>query len=47
VVLVVPNHVEVPAGDRRRHAATLSGLSAADLRRAHADVLTATACKPI
>ncbi|MFA4083937.1 HAD family hydrolase [Mycobacteroides salmoniphilum] len=46
-VLVVPNHVEVPGTDRRRLATTLSGLSPEDLRRAHADVLTATTCKPI
>lgn len=46
-VLVVPNHVEVPANDRRRHVASLLGLTADDLRLAHADVLTATTCKPI
>ncbi|MGH3725752.1 MAG: HAD family hydrolase [Mycobacterium sp.] len=46
-VLVVPNHVDVPAGDRRRHATTLSGLSPDDLRLTHADVFSGTACKRI
>jgi beta-phosphoglucomutase-like phosphatase (HAD superfamily) len=40
-VLVVPNDVEVPHGPRRRHVPTLSGLTPADLRAVHADVLAA------
>ena len=34
-VLVVPNDVEVPAGSRRRHVATLDGLTVAELRNVH------------
>ena len=34
-VLVVPNDVEVPAGPRRRHVATLDGLTVAELRNVH------------
>jgi HAD superfamily hydrolase (TIGR01509 family) len=37
-VLVVPNEVEVPGTDRRRHVDSLADLSVADLRAVHADV---------
>ncbi|CAJ1582304.1 HAD family hydrolase [[Mycobacterium] wendilense] len=37
-VIVVPNEVEVPASPRRRHVASLRGLSVADLRAVHADL---------
>lgn len=37
-VLVVPNDVPVPGGIRRRHAASLAGLSVADLRRIHHEI---------
>lgn len=37
-VLVVPNEVPVPGGDRRRHAETLAGLTVDDLRSIHAEL---------
>lgn len=37
-VLVVPNEIEVPAGRRRRHAASLAGLTVGRLRDVHADL---------
>lgn len=37
-VLVVPNHVEVPGGTRRRLAESLAGVRPDDLRLIHADV---------
>ena len=37
-VLVVPNDVAVPGGPRRRHIASLTGISVPDLRRIHADL---------
>jgi HAD superfamily hydrolase (TIGR01509 family) len=39
-VLVVPNDVEVPGGNRRRHASSLAGLGAADLRVIHSQLTT-------
>jgi HAD superfamily hydrolase (TIGR01509 family) len=39
-VLVVPNDIEVPAGDRRRHVSTLAGLDVADLRAIHSQLIT-------
>jgi len=39
-VLVVPNDVEVPDGNRRRHASSLAGLGAADLRVIHSQLIT-------
>jgi HAD superfamily hydrolase (TIGR01509 family) len=38
-VLVVPNDVEVPRGPRRRHVSSLAGVTVADLRRTHSDVV--------
>jgi HAD superfamily hydrolase (TIGR01509 family) len=35
-VLVVPNDVEVPTGDRRKHVTSLADLKADDLRQIHA-----------
>jgi HAD superfamily hydrolase (TIGR01509 family) len=37
-VLVVPNHVEVPGGPRRRHVNSLAGLDVAALRAVHDDI---------
>ncbi|WP_111510268.1 HAD family hydrolase [Mycobacterium kyogaense] len=37
-VLVVPNDVPVPGGIRRRHADSLAGLGAVDLRRIHSEI---------
>lgn len=37
-VLVVPNDVEVPAGPRRRHIASLADVAVADLRRVFAEL---------
>jgi HAD superfamily hydrolase (TIGR01509 family) len=37
-VLVVPNEVEVPAGDRRRHVSSLRGLGIPQLRAIYADL---------
>lgn len=34
-VLVVPNDVEVPAGERRAHVSSLAGVGVADLRRVY------------
>lgn len=39
-VLVVPNDVEVPAGHRRRHVSSLAGMSPADLRAIHSQLIT-------
>ncbi len=39
-VLVVPNDVEVPAGRRRRHISSLTGLNVADLRAIHSQLIT-------
>lgn len=38
-VLVVPNDVDVPSSPRRRHIASLSGLTIADLRAVYEDFL--------
>lgn len=38
-VLVVPNDVEVPAGNGRRHVSTLAGLGTHDLRVIHSELI--------
>ena len=40
-VLVVPNDVDVPVTDRRRHLASLAGLDAAQLRQIYRELSTA------
>ncbi|MGU3499202.1 HAD family hydrolase [Mycobacterium sp. C31M] len=37
-VLVIPNEIEVPTGDRRRHAESLAGLTVGDLRAIHTEL---------
>jgi beta-phosphoglucomutase-like phosphatase (HAD superfamily) len=39
-VLVVPNDVEVPAGDRRRHVPSLAEIGPSDLRVIHSQLIT-------
>jgi HAD superfamily hydrolase (TIGR01509 family) len=39
-VLVVPNDVEVPSGNRRRHVSSLTGFGVADLRAIHSQLIT-------